>query len=251
MRKQLSFIFALLVILEAPMSRAEDYISKVKEGNKAYSTGQYDQALDLYHSAETDLPASPELQYNLAGALYQKEKYEESVDMYTKALNTTDPALQEQAHYNLGNTYFKMGDYEKSIKSFQDALNLNPNDVDAKFNLELARKMLKEQIKPQQQNQDQQQQQKEKQDQQQQQQQDQQQNQQDKKDQQNQQQASDQSDDNQKDKNQQQQQQSVDDKKMSKEDAERILNALKDDEQNIQKRINRQNRTGNYTGKDW
>ena len=37
---------------------------------------------------------------------------------------------------------------------------------------------------------------------------------------------------------------------MSKEDAERILNALKD-EQDIQKNIKRVKAGGNYSGKDW
>mgnify|MGYP001616573834 CR=1 FL=1 len=38
---------------------------------------------------------------------------------------------------------------------------------------------------------------------------------------------------------------------MSKEDAERILNALKDDEKDIQKKVQRQVKAGNYSGKDW
>ena len=38
---------------------------------------------------------------------------------------------------------------------------------------------------------------------------------------------------------------------MSQEDAERILNALRDDEQEIQEKIKRQRAVGDYTGKDW
>ena len=39
-------------------------------------------------------------------------------------------------------------------------------------------------------------------------------------------------------------------KEMTKEDAERILNALKDEDE-IQKKIKRQGKASGYTGKDW
>jgi len=218
----------------------EDHISLVKKGNEAFKTGDYKKALEFYHSAETDLPESPELQYNIAGALHKGGNYEEAVDKYSKALNTSDINLEAKAHYNFGNTYFRMQDYQNAIKSYEDALNINSEDMDTKYNLELARKMLKEQMKPQQQKQKQQQQ---NQDQQQQ-----------KQDQQQQQQNQDQQQQQQQQQNQDQQQQQQEkqqQKVTSKEDAERILNALRDDEQDIQKKIKRNVKAGNYTGKDW
>ena len=42
-----------------------------------------------------------------------------------------------------------------------------------------------------------------------------------------------------------------DDKEMSREDAERILNALRDDEQDLQKKIKRKAKGSDYIGKDW
>ena len=38
---------------------------------------------------------------------------------------------------------------------------------------------------------------------------------------------------------------------MSEEDAERILNALRDDEKEIQKKLKRRQVAGDYVGKDW
>jgi tetratricopeptide (TPR) repeat protein len=152
-----------------------------------------------------------------------------------------DPKLEASAHYNLANTYFRMQDYQKAITGYQEALSLNPDDMDAKFNLELSRKMLKEQIKPQQSGNQQQQQQQN------------QQNDQDQNDQNQNQDQSQQQEQNQNDQNEQQQSKSQkqDDKKMSKEDAERILNALKDDEKDIQKKIQREISASGYVGKDW
>ena len=240
-------IIILLALLMANSAFGADYIDLVKKGNFAFMNKNYSEAVDYYHQAETDRPETPELEYNIAGALYEQGKYEEAVERFGKSKNSESVALESQANYNLGNTYYKMGDYQNAIKNYEDALKLNPDDMDAKFNLELARKMLKEQMKPEQQDQqDQQQQQQEQQEQQQQQQQEQ--EQQDQNEQQQQQQDQNQ---DQKDQQQQQQQQMQQDKEMSKEDAERILNALRDDEQELQKKIKRQVRSGDYRGKDW
>lgn len=238
-------LVALIVLCLASTAGAEDYIDLVKKGNQAYQQQDYKKALEYYHGAETELPESPELEYNIAGALHQEGGYEETVDRYTKALNTADIGLEAQSHYNLGNTHFRMGEYEKAITGYQNALEINPEDVDAKFNLELARRRLKEQIKPEQQDQQQQQEQEKEKDQQQQQ---------DQQQQNDEQQPQQQQPDQQEQQQQPQEQpepQPADDKEMSREDAERILNALRDDEQDLQKKVKRQRKAGDYVGKDW
>ncbi len=236
-----TFISTLAFLFLAQTVLAVDYIDLVKRGNEALRVKDNKKALEFYRQAETEMPESPELNYNLGGALYEAGNYEEAVERLQRSMNTVDPKLEAAAQYNLGNTYFRMQDYQKAIASYQEALKLNPDDMDSKFNLELSRKMLKEQIKPEQQNNQQQQQQNQQPDQKQDQQQ-QNQNQQDE-------QKENQQD--QKDQEKQQKSQQPDEKKMSKEDAERILNALKDDEKDIQKKVQRQAKAGNYSGKDW
>lgn len=242
-------IIAALTLTGAVSARAGKLEDAVDKGNKDFAQGKYDAALEQYQVAEAERPESPELEYNIAGVLHEQEKYEEAVDRYTKALNSEDIGVTANAHYNLGNTYFRMGDYQKAIESYQQALQLRPEDMDSKYNLELSRRLLKEQMQAQPQDSTNQNQQKQQQqDEQQQQQQEQQQN-----DQQEQQQQGQQNEENkdQKDQQQQQSQQQVQDKPMSKEDAERILNALADDEQDVQKQIKRQMIGGDYVGKDW
>ena len=241
-RKQSLLVWLLLMFMTGPVA-SDDHIDAVEKGNQAYSEQDYKTALEQYHVAETEIPESPELEYNVAGALYQQGKYEEALDKFTRSLNSTDIGLEGRGHYNIGNTHYRMGDYQKAILSYENALNINPDDVDAKFNLELARKMLKEQIKPEEQEQDQQQQQQEQQQQQQDQEQDQQ-------EEQNQQQQDEQQD-QQQNQQDQQQQQPQDVQEMSKEDAERILNALRDDEKDIQEKLRRHRVSGEYNGKDW
>lgn len=242
MRKTL-YIVSVISLLA--ISAHAGLIGEVKKGNEAYSKGDYKTALEHYHAAEAGAPESPELQYNLGNAYHGQEKFETAVEMYQKALKTVNPLQQGATHYNLGNTYYKMGDYLKAITSYEEALKINPADTDAKFNLELARKMLKEHAKPDQQKQQNQQQQ--------QQQQQNQQNQQDQNKQDSTQNQQNQPDSSQQKQDQQQQQQAQkrNDQKMSKEDAERILNALRDDERDVQKKIKRDAASPDYTGKDW
>jgi len=240
----------LLVLILAGSVAGEGLFDKVKKGNQAMAGGDYRKALEYYHDAETDLPESPELEYNMAGALHYDGGYEEAVDKYQRALNSTDINTEAQAHYNLGNTLFRMQDYQKAIQSYQQALEINPDDMDAKFNLELARRKLKEQMEQQEEDPQQKQEQQEEQQQDQEQQQQEEQEKEDQEKEQDQQQQQDQEQDQQ-DQQQEPQPQPQDEDEMSEEDAERILNALRDDEKEIQKKLKRRQVAGDYVGKDW
>ncbi|UCG60641.1 MAG: tetratricopeptide repeat protein [Candidatus Zixiibacteriota bacterium] len=232
------WLFIFLAVCLAGGVSAEDYVDLVRKGNESYKLQDYKKALEYYHNAETELPESVELEYNMAGALYQQGNYEETVDRYTRALNTEDIGLETQAHYNLGNTYYRMGDYQNAILSYQRTLEINPDDVDAKFNLELARRMLKEQIKPEQQQEGQDSQ-------------PQPQQQENQNSQEEQPEPEEQPQDQPQPQEEQQQPEQRDERQMSREDAERILNALRDDEQELQKKIKREVTASDYIGKDW
>jgi Ca-activated chloride channel homolog len=247
MRKMLFFLAA--VVITGPSAVRADYISAIKEGNKAFEKKDYGKALDYYNQAAPDLPVSPELDYNIGGALHGTGDLDGAIKHYEAALKSPDINVEAQAHYNLGNTYYRKKDYQHAIESYQEALKLHPEDMDSKFNLELARKMLKEQMKPQQ-NQQGKDQDKQKQNQQNQ---PSPQDQQDKQKQNQQDQQKDQDKQNQPDQQKQQNQQNQPNqsKKMSKEDAARILNALRDDEQDLQKKVKREAGKGDYVGKDW
>ncbi len=245
MRKPcMKMILLALLFLAVPVS-AENYVEQVKKGNEAVKNGQYKEALEFYHAAETDLPESPELEYNMAGALHLDGAYEEAVERFDKAVNSPQIDVEQAAHYNLGNTKFRTEDFQGAIESYQKALELDSDDIDAKFNLELARRRLKDQMKQQEQQQDEQQDQKKQQQEQQQDQQKQDEQEPEKQEEQQEQQQQDQKQE------EQQQPQPRDEKEMSKEDAERILNALKDDEQDIQKKRKLRQPAGDYRGKDW
>lgn len=255
-------------------ARADDYRKLITEGNRLYEEGNYDEALNKYREAQIERPEAGEIQYNIGSTLYRQGAFKESAEIFPNATTTDDSRLEAHTYYNQGNAFFRQQDYPQAIEAYKQALKLNPEDEDAKFNLELARKKLKEQMKPQQQQQQQQQQkeqqqqneqqqqdqeqnqqQQDKQQQQQQQQQDeqnQQQQQQDEQEQQQQQQRAGEQDESGADSTQQQPAQAQAMEGMTKEDAERILDALKDEEQRLQKEKRRaQTSRSSSVIKDW
>jgi Ca-activated chloride channel family protein len=210
--------FALILVLFWDPAFAETGRSKVADGNKLYRQGKYDGAATRYQDALLDDPTSPRIQFDMGNALYKKKDYQKALNAYQKALGTDDIGLQSQVYYNMGNSLYRAQKLPEAISAYERALKLNPNDQDAKYNLEYVRNKLKQNAQPQnreQQKQDQQQQQSQKQGQQKQ-------------------------DQKQQDQKQQAEQQQAGKKQekqteMSKEDAARLLDALKENQKDLKK----------------
>lgn len=254
----LLFLFFLL----SPNLFAQNGRKQVEEGNKLYEEEKYDEANNKYRDALIENPESPIVNFNIGDALYKKRNYEEAIKSYEKSLSSEDFLTQSLGYYNLANTYYKMGDLVKSIEKYIEALKLNPNDEDAKYNLEYVRAKLKDESQKQQQNPDQNQQQDQQQqdgqknqDEQNQEQQDQQQQQepesQDEQEKQEQQEQQNQNESSDEPNQEQEQQQVGEEKEISKEDAERILNALQSDEEDLLKKQKTKRRGRAFRGKDW
>lgn len=233
MKRILTILIVVAIGSSSAMSQASRH--QMREGNREYKKQRYEQAEVNYRRALQRDSNDYRGQYNLANALYRQEKYGEAVTHYQQALaapGITDPQ-RAQAFHNQGNSLLKaaqqseqMQGLQQAINCYQEALKLEPKRDDTRYNLAYARRLLQQQQQNQQsqgqnsdqnqqENQNQQQQQQQgdkKQDQQQQQQQGQQQQ------QQNQQQQ---------DQNKQQQQGQQDTRK---QDAERLLEAVKNNE---------------------
>ncbi|MFQ5636820.1 MAG: tetratricopeptide repeat protein [bacterium] len=244
-------IYFLVVYFSFVLSAfAQGGHKQVAEGNKLYAEEKYDEANNKYRDALIENPESPVVHFNIGDALFKKRNYDEAIKSYEKATFADDIRLQAQSYYNLGNSLYKMGKLPESIMMYKKALELNPNDEDAKYNLEYVRAKLKDNAQKQpQQNQDQQQQDQQQQENQQQNQ-DQQQSQQEQQEQQQEQPA--QSEENQEQQQQEeQQQQAAQQQEISKEDAERILEALQNEEQDLLKKQRAKKPRRAFRGKDW
>jgi Ca-activated chloride channel family protein len=221
----------LILVIICAGTLAASPRTQVKAGNKAAVQGDADDALTHYVRALQQKGDTSVIMYDMGNALYDKGDYSTAAQSFQGSLNPHESKADQAATlYNLGNSFYEGKEYDKAVAAYVESLKRNPRDLEAKYNLELAKEMLKQQKQQQQQqnqNQDQKDQQKKDQkDQQQQQNQDQQ-----KQDQQKQQEQQQQNQDQQ----QADQQQPQAGQQMSKKDAERLLNALLQDEQNALK----------------
>ena len=212
----------------------------VAQGNALAAQNDPEGALKEYDKARERLPESAPLAFDRASALLKMDaaKAPEAASEAGKALQQGEGALKAQAAYDLALATEQMGKPDEAIQAYAKALALDPGDADAKVNLELLLKSQEERKQKQQQPQQQQQSKQQKEDQQQKQDKskgDQQQQ------QQQQQQAGDQKQEQQQQQPQQQakpeekkQQQAEEQKPVDRSEAERLLDALRAGEKNLQ-----------------
>ena len=260
-------IFCICLILNFPFlipnsAQAQANRHQLREGNRQYKKEKFDQAEINYRRALERDSLDFRGQYNLANSLYRQHKYDDAARHFDQALQYPEISdLQRaKAHHNKGNSFLKAGLenreqgmqlFQQAVNSYQEALKLDPKNNDSRYNLAYARRLLQQAQQQQQQqqgggqNQQNQNQQK--------QQQGGNQNQDQQKQQNQNQQGQNQQDQNQKDGQQRDTQKSPSKMDQRKQDAERMLEAVKNNERQTlkdqQKKV--QVASGRHTDKDW
>ena len=240
-------LVCLVVIpfLGSAQKNPNDHISK---GNSLYDEGKFGEAEVSYKDGQSE-GADPFISgFNLGDALFKQERYEEAATAFQALPNLTEDKEQKAAAYhNLGNSFIKSQKFQEGIDAYKQSLRSNPKDLETKYNLAYAKRMLQQQQQEQEQQQDQN---KDKEEQQKDQEQKQNQEKQEKEEQE--------QKDNQRQQEEQQKQedqkQQLEENKISKEDAERMLDALNQDEKEIRDRLEKQKVKKGTKGKiekDW
>jgi Ca-activated chloride channel family protein len=213
------------------------------QGLEHYNNQKFDDAKKYYEALIVGNESIPEAHFGKGAASYKLGEFDSARDSFDKSLKSSDDLVKSKAYYNLGNTFYKNNKKDEAIKYYRKALELNPNDKEAKFNYEL----LKYHPDPpkednqDQQNQDQQNQEQENQEQENQEQENQEQEDQEQEDQE--QEGQEQEDEEQEGQEQEDQEQEGQEEQMSEDEksqdlkqAESILDALKQDDQIMQKK---------------
>ena len=225
----------VLVVAAPPGARAQSTRSLVNGGNDLYRDQKFSDAEVNYRKALEKEKGLVQGHFNLGDALTKQGKYDQAVREYQEALAKAERKdTKAYASYNIGNAQMKQQKYQDAVQSYVDALKIDPKDEDAKYNLSYALEKLKAPPpKPQQNKKDQDKKDQNKKDQ-------------DKQNQQNQQNKDQQNKDQQKQQSPRQQQ-----KQMSKADAQRILDVLKNSEKDVQKKLHQRQAVRPRTDKDW
>ena len=208
-----------LLLLSLAINLYADIGSIMRKGNGQYRQEKFEDALKTYQEVQVLEPDNPDIRFNIGSALYKLNKFNEAIPEWQLSLVSKNKKTKAAATYNMGNASFKGGQLDPAINFYKLSLGINPNDMQAKQNLEFALKV-KEEMKKQQ--------------------------------------KQDTSKQNQQQKQQQQQQPQMQQEpkpqpqkgEMSKEESERILEALKNKEKEAQEQANRAKPKINVE-KDW
>ena len=229
------YILSLLLCVGAGQALAQEKTDRdyLRSGNKLYNDSLFIKAEVDYRKALELNPKSTDAMFNLANALLMQQKAKEAMEQYESVSKIEkDKEKLAQIYHNMGVILQSSKQLPQCIEAYKESLRNNPKDDETRYNLALAQKQLKDQQQDQQ-NQDQQQQQQEQKE--------------DKQDQ-----NKDQQEQDQKEQQQNQQQQQQNKNEMSKENAQQLLNAVMQDEKNVQDKVKKQIQIqGKKLEKDW
>ncbi len=160
-------ILALTISIHPAIAQSPNPHTLVKQANQLYKTQDYQSALNSYNQANLAKPDSPEIAYNRALAHYKLNQLTQANNLLNQALSTRDKSLEAKIKYNLGNVAYAqalenqenpkqaINHLKTAITRYRDARDINPTDEDALANINSAQSLIKRLI--QQQNQEQQQ----------------------------------------------------------------------------------------------
>lgn len=201
----------------------------IRSGNKFYRQKKYSAAEVDYRKAISKNPENPQALYNLGCALMMQNKSSEAVKFYEKASSVeTNKMRKAKIYHNIGVICQSGKMYGEAIKAYSEALRNNPSDNETRYNLVLCKRLQKDKRN----NNNKQKKQEGK----------------DKQEEQN--GKSEKNKDKNKQKNDKQNQQQP---QMSKDNAEQLINAAIQQEQQTQERMNknRQQQSSKHLEKNW
>lgn len=148
-----------IVLLVLPWL-ADDGDKEGRRGNEFYAQQQYKLAVESYDRGLASLSqeAPRLLRYgllnNLGAALLKSGDAQAAGEAFTRAMSAAPaPADVARTSYNAGNASFAAEDLESALQHYRKSLLTDPDNEDAKFNYEFVKRRLQEQQQEQQQQQ--------------------------------------------------------------------------------------------------
>jgi len=215
---------------------AQSAYQPIREGNMNFKNNDFSSAEEFYRQSIRKDGSLHESAFNLGDALYRQGKYEDAARYFQQAANKTDnPKMKSEAYHNLGNALLKNKKSKEAIEAYKRALINNPKNEDSRYNLAYAMRQQKQQQQQKQENKEQKNQEQEKKQEEQQKEEQEQQEQEQEKEEQKQNQEKQEQQEQQEQKEQQQKQKQQ--QQLSREDAQRILEALNNKEKKVQEKL--------------
>lgn len=142
-------ICGIAVIASFTGVNAQQPETDIKKGNDLYKEKQYQPAAQAYDEALVKDPGNRVAKFNKASVTYRLSKYSEAIKSFEDiAKEETGTEEKSKAFYNKGAILSSQKRLEESIDAYKHALRQNPNDKQARENLQKALLELKKKTPP-------------------------------------------------------------------------------------------------------
>ena len=169
MKNLMNKILIILMIFCSKYSFSQDKVKLLNKGNEFYQNNEFEKSEYYYKKALEKDNKYYKANINIGHSLFKQaqsliengndtigiDKLKESEVFYSNSIELTkDKKEKAISYYNLGNSQLLSNQIDKSIESYKNSLRNEPNNLEAKHNLALAQS-LQQQQQQQQQNQQQ------------------------------------------------------------------------------------------------
>ena len=153
-------LFLMLIVGASGASLAQqsskESLKNTYEGVLFIDQSESNKAEQSFRTASAQDTLNAIADYNLGNTLFEIGAAEESFGHFKAASQkATSESLSHQAFHNMGNVFMKRKDYENAVQAYKEALKKNPDDDETRYNYALAKKMLEDEQQQNDQNQDQ------------------------------------------------------------------------------------------------
>ena|SRR5436190_3645777 len=145
----MKYLIFILFLSTTAVLRAQQENSIIQQGNNFYRQQQYDKAESEYEKALQNSPNNKIAKFNLANALIKQDKKPDADKLLAELnVNENKTAIRPKATYNQGVLLTQQKKLEESIEAYKETLRLDPNDKEARENLQKALLELKKKNPP-------------------------------------------------------------------------------------------------------
>lgn len=144
----LKYIFILIAIFASSAAFAQTDRQYIRNGNKPFHQQNYAKAEVEYRKAISKNPNNSQAIYNLGNALLMQQKDSAATSLFQKSGKIEKSKIRKaMSYHNIGVICQKHQMYGEAINAYKEALRNNPNDNETRYNLALCKKLLKNQPK--------------------------------------------------------------------------------------------------------
>jgi Ca-activated chloride channel homolog len=136
LKKYILFFISTVVVADV-VAQQQNANRFIELGNGAYRRGHFDSAVSFYNQAIEKKDTSQVANYNLGNSMVRNNKFAEAAKQYETVANaTSNKTIKANSHYNQAVALAKNKQLQEAVEAYKNALRTNANDQQARENLQ-------------------------------------------------------------------------------------------------------------------